>query len=289
VLDVIIPSFKDPYLQRTIDSILGSAEGEIEVIPVLDGYMEELKEDSRVKPIYLKTNHGMRGATNEGLKVAKGEFIMKSDSHCAFGEGFDKVLIGEPHWLTIPRRYSLDEDNWTKDMKRPIYDYHYYSFPVPNKYGAGMFSLDWPQRAREREKYGVDDTMTFQGSCWFANREYFMEHVGLLDDRRETYGSFAVEQLEIGLKYWLSGGEVKVNKGAWYAHLHKMKRHYKAGIFHKTYKTGHHTVASNVWSAKHWMNNEEPNMVHKLEWLVEKFWPLPHWKEDWREIWASYN
>jgi len=289
MLSVIIPSYKDPYLQRTIDSILSASAGEIEVIPVLDGYIDELKKDSRVKPIYLKTNHGMRGATNEGLKAAKGEFIMKSDSHCVYGEGFDKTLIGEPHWLTIPRRYSVDEDNWDRDLKRPVRDYHYYSFPRPGKYGAGMFSLEWPQRARRRAKYTIDDTMTFQGSCWFANREYFMEHVGLLDDRRETYGSFAVEQLEIGLKYWLGGGEVKVNKKAWYAHLHKMRRHYDKGIFHKTYKTGHHTVAGNVWSAKHWMNNEEPNMIHKLEWLVEKFWPLPHWPENWREVWKNSN
>jgi len=79
MLSVIIPSYKDPYLQRTIDSILSASAGEIEVIPVLDGYIDELKKDSRVKPIYLKTNHGMRGATNEGLKAAKGEFIMKSD------------------------------------------------------------------------------------------------------------------------------------------------------------------------------------------------------------------
>ena len=289
MLSVIIPSFKDPFLQNTIDSLLENAEGGIEVIPVLDGYVEELKEDSRVRVIVLEKNRGMRGATNTGLKAAKGEFIMKCDSHCAFGKGFDKILIGEPNWLTIPRRYSLDEVSWTKDESRPVRDYHYYTFPVPNKYGYGMYSLEWPQMARERAEYEIDDTMTFQGSCWFANRRYFMEHVGLLDGRREAYGSFAVEQLEIGMKYWLGGGEVKVNKGAWYAHLHKMKRHYNAGIYHKTYKNNKHTVASNIWSAKHWMNNEEPNMIHKTEWLVEKFWPLPHWPENWKEVWKSYN
>jgi len=290
MLSVVIPSYKDPYLQRTIDSLLESAEGEIEVIPVLDGYVEELKEDSRVKAILLEKNRGMRGATNAGIEAAKGEFLMKSDSHCAYGKGFDKGLIGEPHWLTIPRRYSLDEINWTKDEDRPIKDYHYYTFPaLTNRYGHGMYSLDWPQRGKQRAEHVIDDTMTFQGSCWFANREYFMEHIGFLDDRREAYGSFAVEQLEVGLKYWLGGGEVKVNKGVWYAHLHKMPRHYKAGMFHKTYKTNKHTMASNVWSAKHWMNDEEPNMIHKLDWLVEKFWPIPCWPENWKEVWKSYN
>ena len=37
-LSVIIPCHKDPYLQKTIDSLLENATGEIEVIAVLDGY-----------------------------------------------------------------------------------------------------------------------------------------------------------------------------------------------------------------------------------------------------------
>jgi len=34
------------------------------------------------------------------------------------------------------------------------------------------------------------------------------------------------------------------------------------------------------------MNNEEPGMTHKMEWLVEKFWPVPTWPED-RSKWIS--
>ena len=37
MLSIIIPSYKDPLLQRTIDDILENAQGDIEIIAVLDG------------------------------------------------------------------------------------------------------------------------------------------------------------------------------------------------------------------------------------------------------------
>lgn len=95
------------------------------------------------------------------------------------------------------------------------------------------------------------------------------------------YGSFSQEPQEIGLKTWLGGGEVKVNKKTWYAHLHKGKRYGRMySISQREIVRGHD------WAARHWMNNEEPHMVHKMEWLIEKFWPVPTWPED-RGLWVA--
>ena len=46
-LSIIIPSYYDPLLQKTIDSLLENAEGEIEIIAILDGYQPivPIKED----------------------------------------------------------------------------------------------------------------------------------------------------------------------------------------------------------------------------------------------------
>ena len=85
----------------------------------------------------------------------------------------------------------------------------------------------------------------------------------------------------MGLKYWLGGGEVKVNKKTWYAHLWKMPRHYATGGYEKKLPWRENWC----WAAKHWINNEEPGMVHHFSWLVEKFWPVPSWPEnrnEWR-------
>ena len=110
-----------------------------------------------------------------------------------------------------------------------------------------------------------------------------MDHVGILDDCLDRYGTFIGDQAEIGLKYWLGGGEVKINKTTWYAHLKKMKRHYSAGIYGKSYKTNKRSTEQWVWTARHWMNNEEPGMIHKFNWIIEKFWPIPTWLENWEE------
>lgn len=248
-LSIIIPAYKEPFLQKTVDSIRKSSELTIEILVVKD------------KP--------MREAINEGLSKATGKFIMKCDAHCAFGQGFDRIMAEDckDNWLMIPRRYSLDDKTWDK-MKNPV-DYHYFSPPTKNHYGTGMWCAEW----HKKNNLLIDDTMTFQGSCWFANRQYFMDHVGLLDMR---YGGFPQEPLEIGMKYWLGGGEVKVTKKTWYAHLNKRAHHYDRGLFTRKYKIYKGMEKDYNWSTDHWINNKEPNMIHDFNWLIEKFKP-PTW------------
>lgn len=293
MLSIIIPAYKEPFLQKTIDSLTQNSQGEIEIIPVLDGYVptEPIKPDPRVKIINLPKNQGMRAAINAGIAAARGDFIMKCDSHCSFGLGYDKIMTENcaENWLMIPRRYSLDEVNWQRREDKEIRDYHYLSFPVKTKdYGVVLSNVGyWPERARLRRdpKYDIDDTMTFQGSCWLANKNYFMKWVGFLDDRKETYGPWAGDCLEIGLNYWLRGGANKVIKKTWYAHLSKRPYHYKKGMFDRQYKINQDSVAGHTFAARYWMNNDEPGTIHPFSWLVEKFWPVRTWPED-RTLWV---
>jgi glycosyltransferase involved in cell wall biosynthesis len=269
MISVIIPAHEEPYLDRTIESLSKGAKGDVDIIPVMD--------DGSL---------GMRGAINVGLKKAKGKYIMKCDAHCLFADGWDEVILKDfkENWLVIPRRYSLNAEKWAVSERKTLpKDYHYLSFPVENKmYGKSLYPQEWTQRTKERlnnPKYDIDDTMTFQGSCYFANRKYFMDHVGYLNDK--DYTSFAGEPLEVGLNYWLGGGEVKVNKNTWYAHLFKNKNYYKSvgKRVDTKIKRNDKTKSGHIWGCKHWMNNEEPNMVHKFSWLMEKFWPVPGWPE----------
>ncbi|MFA5036105.1 MAG: glycosyltransferase family 2 protein [Candidatus Izemoplasmatales bacterium] len=288
-LSIVLPAYREPHLNKTIKSILDNATGEIEIIPVIDGYLPEepFIDDPRVKPILLGENKGMRGAMNAGFEQATGKYLMKLDSHCIVDKGFDEILIEDckDNWLLVPRRYSLDEKTWTRSETRPIFDYHYLSFPGTNDltYGYSLQVVAWQRKVSLPE---IDDIMTFQGSCWFANRDYFMKHVGYLDDRLETYGTFAQDQQEIGLKYWLGGGEVKVDKRTWYAHLSKRGHHYASGAFSRKHKKDQAMFNGNEWGTKHWMNNEEPNMK-PFEWWVSKFSPIPTWPDNWKEVWGS--
>jgi hypothetical protein len=102
----------------------------------------------------------------------------------------------------------------------------------------------------------------------------------------EGYGSFAQESQEIGLKTWLGGGRLTINKKTWYAHLHKGNHYGKMYHLSKAENNGQAEGAN--WSAKHWMNNEESGMIHNMEWFViEKFPNMPTWEPNWKEILAS--
>jgi glycosyltransferase involved in cell wall biosynthesis len=284
MLSIVTPTYKDPFLQKTINSLLENAEGEVEVIVVFDGYVpDDSILNNKIVPVILEKKTGMRGALNAGFLQAKGEYMMKTDSHCLYCPGYDKIMTEscKDNWLIIPRRYSLlEEGEWKRNDGKYYRDYHYFTFP-------GMRVLEWLARNDVRKDYDIDDTITFQGSCWVANRKYFMEHVGLLDDREETYGSFAQDQQEVGLKYWLGGGEVKVNKNAWYAHLSRKPRHYAPGLYPREYKYIKRDVNNDkyhLWTAQHWMNNKEPNMIYPFSWLIEKFMPMPGWPKE-KELW----
>jgi glycosyltransferase involved in cell wall biosynthesis len=272
LLSIIVPHFNEPYLDATIASLKEGAEGDIEILAI---------EGSK----------GMRAAVNEGLEKAKGDYIMKTDAHCLFGKGYDKILIADcaENWLVVPRRCPLRSETWTL-ADNSFKDYHYLSSPTLScSYGRGIYPVDWKEKTENNKSILIDDTMTMQGSCYVANKKYFMDHVGFLDDNPEHYGSFTGEPLEVGLKYWLGGGEMKVNKKAWYAHLFKSPRFYRQFPDLLAPKRKLHKRSNHEWGARHWLNNEEPNMIHKFEWLVEKFWPIPDWESNWKEIWEGYK
>jgi len=291
MLSIIIPSYNEPYLKNTLESIIKNAQGKIEIIINVDDGMPIKLGKIRPKVIinYPTSPIGMRGGINYGLAKAKGKYIMKCDAHCVFGPGFDKMITKnmEDDWLVIPRRYSLWADGWKKDDRFPPKDYHYLCYPVKTRfYGTAMFPVEWKQRTKERAGIEIDDTMIMQGSCYVANRKYFMNKVGFLDLRDTTYSPFGGEQMEVGLKYWLGGGSIKVNKLTWYAHLFKNSRYYKevGGVNSWKHKVNIKSKGSWEWATKHWLSGKEPNMIHKFPWLVEKFWPVPTWPED-RKLW----
>jgi len=127
-LSVIIPSYKDPLLQKTIDSLLENSklDKDLEIIPVLDGYWPEtpLKEDKRVKIVHIGKNSGMREAINAGVRVASGEYLMRTDEHAIFSRGYDQILTSQTkdNWIVTPRRYFLDTEKW-EVMNIPPVDY----------------------------------------------------------------------------------------------------------------------------------------------------------------------
>lgn len=278
-LSIIIPSRNERFLPQTVEDLL-SKGGDIEVIAVLDGYRPDppLKEDKRLIQLHRGRSYGMRAGINAGAAVATGEYLMKLDGHCMFGENFDEILKADcdDNWVVIPRRYSLDAENWCKFPKTPI-DYEFLSYPYWKPDHVGMHGTIWKDRALERPDIEIDENMAFQGSCWFCKTEHFRTRIVQMQE--EGYGTFIGEPQEVGNKTWLGGGKVMVNKKTWYAHLHKGKQYGRGYFMNKR-----ETTKGNAYSADYWLNNRWEERIHDLDWLVERFWPVPSWPNNYKEM-----
>ncbi len=291
-LSIIIPARQELFLQQTIDDLLFKSAGDIEILVILDGYWPDpaLKDDPRVIIIH-RERKGMRASINAGVAVARGKYIMKVDAHCMFAEGYDEILKMDcdKDWIVIPRRYSLEAEvtPWDVRRHRPFVDYEYLSWPWrPNSKVFGIVGAVWDARIAQRINNVIDENLTFQGSCWFTPKDFFLKRIGELDET--GYGTFIGEAQEIGLKTWLGGGKVMTNKKLWYAHLWKgqpYRDRYRA-IYGKSYTRLGRTERDegNKYSVDYWMNNRWKDRIHDLDWLIDRFSPVPHWPED-QSLW----
>ena len=219
MVSVIIPSYKDPLLHKTIDSLLENADGEIEIVAVLDGYWPatSIKNDKRIKIVHHGVAHGMRGAINAGVAVASGEFIMRTDEHCSFGKGYDRILTAtfEDNWIVTPRRYFLNPEKWevmdippVDCMKLKIVNY---------ERGQKFSGVEWDRP--ERKDIAIDESMAMQGSCWIMKKAWWEKVI--IELQSEGYGTHYQDSHEMVFKTWKAGGKLMVNKNTWHAHKHR--------------------------------------------------------------------
>jgi glycosyltransferase involved in cell wall biosynthesis len=219
-LSIIIPSYKDPLLHKTISGILENFETDYEIIPVLDGYdpIEPLPVDSRIRPIRLPQNVGMRGAINAGVKAARGKYIMRSDEHCIFCTGFDRIILADikDNEIVTAKRYFLDPVKWEiiKEREPVVYEQLVIK-ETPRKLSA----VSWPSRDAARADIMIDETMAMQGSAWVMPRLWWSKVIGEL--QTEGYGPHYQDTMEMLFKTWEAGGKLMINKNAWYAHKHR--------------------------------------------------------------------
>ena len=223
-LSVVIPSYKDPLLIKTINSLLENSElgDELEVIAILDGYWPsfELIEDPRVKYVHLGRNRGMREAINAGVAASRGEYIMRTDEHCSFGKGYDVILIKNcrPNWIVTPRRYFLDPVKWEL-MDIPPVDYMKLVIQNVRKGVQKFAGRNWKSRTKKNKKKMIDQTMAMQGSCWLMPHKWWDKVIGELQN--EGYGPLYQDSHEMVFKTWKAGGKLVVNKNTWHAHKHR--------------------------------------------------------------------
>jgi glycosyltransferase involved in cell wall biosynthesis len=299
-LSVILPARQEQFLQRTIEDIFEHAEGDTEVIAILDGAWADppISDHPRVTIIHNTEPVGQRAATNQGARLSQAKYIMKADAHCAFDQGFDvKLMEAHEHdWTVVPKMYNLHGFDWEcQECKN-----RYYQADKPDMCcGKNEFEkiVVWkPRLARMTYSWRFDktmqfrywkahrkrkstrrgdymETMSFIGACMFMERERYWE----LDGCDESHGSWGQFGTEWACKSWLSGGKLLTCKKTWFAHMFRTKNK----KFSFPYKiSANDQERARQYSRDLWLNDKWPKAKYKLEWLVEKFRPVPDWHKE---------
>jgi len=317
-VSVIIPARNEEFLQRTINSVLKKARADTEVIVVLDGYIPDppIIGHPKVKLVsYPSLAIGQRAAVNAGVDRSDAKFIMKLDAHCDVDKGFDVKLMEncEEDWTVLPRMYVLDAFHWVclkcgreypqgptkvdcdkcgrkkfnkrivwKRKKRKRSDYMWFDTAMRIKYFDSPSLrphgevVDVKKRCHHRKRDwaqgDVTDVMCGLGACFFMHRERFWE----LEGMDEAHGGWGQMAVEVACKAWLSGGRHVVNKGTWFAHLPRTQ----PGFAFPYPLTGIEQERAREYSRDLWTNNKWHKQKYDLEWLIDRFSPLPDWEKQ---------
>jgi glycosyltransferase involved in cell wall biosynthesis len=217
-LSVVIPSYKDKYLVNTIQSLLDSSElgDQLEIIAVFDGYWPEFEiiQDPRVRYVHVGKNSGMREAINTGVAVARGEFLMRTDEHCMFDQGFDRKMteVCQPNWIMTATRYFLDPKKWEVMDIEPV---NHEKLKIRDNFK--FEGQRWKTRDKEQKEM-ISETMAMQGSCWVMPHKWWKKVIGKL--QTEGYGPLIQDSHEMVFKTWKAGGKLMLNRNTWFAHKH---------------------------------------------------------------------
>lgn len=274
-------------IQRTVKDIYEKATGEFEVIVAFDGPpYQDFPEYPNLKVLRLPEWGGIKVAINEAAKEATGKYLLKLDGHCSVGEGIDEILQAsmEDNWVVTPRFYVLNAEEWKWQDNR-FYDFFY--LPSPWNYKAGFLFQSgghWSNRTRERLDIPIDENMKLHGSSFFMTKDFYWNCLGGLDPTNGA-GSWCGEDIEISMKTWLGpwGAKLMVNKNTWYAHMHR------GGQRPREWPVSYNAaVRSAVWTAEYWMHNRWEKQAHDIEWLIDRFMPVPGWAENWKDKYKEY-
>lgn len=280
MLSVLIPARNEQYLEHTIRNVLQNARGDIEILVALDGYIPEPQiviDDSRVVFYHEPTSIGQRQSVNKLARLAKGEYLMKLDAHCAVDEGFDVKLAADYQegWVVIPRMYNLDINTFQPKWHKKT-DYMYIGWnekgQLRSMYYGGKEFKDMHRRPEL-----IDDTMGCMGPCRFTSAKTFWD-LGGCD---ETHGGWGSEGIEWACKAWLSGGAMKVNKKTWFSHWFRGG----SGPGFPYPMSGKAIDDARKYAESLWLKNAWPKQTRPFVWLLHKFNP-PTWPEE--EKWKLY-
>lgn len=167
LVSIIVPVYNtEVYLRTCIESIIRQTYNNLDVILVDDGSsdnslnicLEMEKLDSRIR-VYSKINGGVSNARNDGIEMARGNYIMFVDSDDYIEHDMVEKMLARVHkgWLVVC--------NWDSNERQNAYLYGGRSVKLGKEDFWGLYknrqiSSVW-NKLYEREKIG--ETVRFEG------------------------------------------------------------------------------------------------------------------------------
>jgi len=292
---ILIPARNEMFTARTVQDIIEKKQGKTEIIIGLDGQWADpgVEDHPDVRIIYVSQPLGQRAMTNKLARLSKAKYLMKVDAHCSFDEGFDVKLMADiqDDWTVVPimknlhafdwvcpdghRRYQGPSGPCNECGKETTRDILWRAKPSPNSTSYRFdktLKFQYFGEYKAKQEGDLVESMSLQGSCFMLTRDKYWQ-LNICDERA---GSWGHQGTEVALKTWLSGGRVIVNKKTWYAHMFRTQ----GGDFGFPWPAHESEIEEvrqhirNTFLADNW-----PLAKHKLNWLVDKFSPVPDWHD----------
>lgn len=186
MVSVMITARNEPQLNRTIESLYKTAEGEIEVMVSLDE-PPEIAVDGRA----IKSSHsspvGRRRGFNIMAGAAKGEYLFILDAHCKMSQGWDiKLAESCPEkGIVVSCIQDMHEETW--ELRPGVYNHVYLT---------GEYEEKWWSRKPVK---AVEEMMCFTGCSWMIPKKYYWECGGY----DESLGLYGWDGPEWACKVWM--------------------------------------------------------------------------------------
>lgn len=303
LLSVIIPSRNEEFLNRTIQDILEHKKAKTQIIVGLDGQwpVEPIKQHPDVVVLFFPESIGQRAITNQCVQISRAKYVMKTDAHVAFDDGFDVKMIeafkkGGDDVVMAPIMRNLHVFNWVchnghtryqgpsgpcKECgKETVKDIVWIpkSNPSSTSYCFDpephfQYFNEIKSRQSYKDQGDLTESMSLQGSCFMLTRELYWK-LNICD---EAFGTWGSQGIEVACKFWLSGRRVLINHNTWYAHCFRTQ----GGDFGFPYELSGNQVSHAKQLAKEmFFGGRFKDATKPLSWLVEKFWPVPKWRVE---------
>jgi glycosyltransferase involved in cell wall biosynthesis len=211
-VSVIIPAYNEgKWLPRTIQNILDTAKGRIQIIVVdyggngPDGEVYQTT-DKHVKSIVLK-NQGERVAMNAAARAAKCSHLLRIDAHCDFSpEGWDVMMeeVTDHGHMTQAMLTAVDKE-WNR-----LPGHHYERCRLH----ANM-EAKWEKPNGDISKQTVVPNMSSTGCGFMMTKDFYWQIGGA----NEAYPKMGAIGEEFSVKTWLNGGKVQTRTDVIIGHI----------------------------------------------------------------------